>query len=125
MIGLSATIYFASWAGLIFVPLAMFAVYNAQRSAKAMGFIYTQDFIAYRSGWLIKQISLVRLAKTQAVSLRQNPFDRRRNMARLLIDTAGFSLAEHNIDIPYLEIADANFLQKTISQQMNTLEFEW
>jgi membrane protein YdbS with pleckstrin-like domain len=48
------------------------------------------------------------LAKIQAVSRYESPFDRRAAMARVRVDTAGAGERSHRIDIPYLarEVAD-------------------
>lgn len=125
VLGAIATFYFYAELTLLFIPLLVFVFYNAQRSAKAMGYIYFDGYFAYRSGWITKQVSVIRIDKTQAVSLHQNPFDRRRNMARLVLDTAGFTLTDHNIDIRYLDFNEADALQKIISAQLNELAYEW
>lgn len=125
LLGAIATFYFYTELTLLFVPMVAFVFYNAQRSAKAMAYIYFDGYFAYRSGWITKQVSVIRIDKTQAVSLHQNSFDRRRDMARLVLDTAGFTLTDHNIDIRYLDFKEADALQKIISAQLNELAYEW
>jgi len=117
--------FFIEWRAFFLLLLVPLAVYDARRSARAAGFICNDDFIAYRSGWLFRNISIVRLHKAQAVSMRQNLFDRRRAMASLAVDTAGFSFTDHRIDMSYLEYADAERMHKQISAKANELEFEW
>lgn len=125
LLGIVFSIIAANWSALLFTVLSILVIINAQKSARAMQYIYADKFVAYRSGWISRKISIVLIEKAQVVSLRQNPFDRRRNMAKLAVDTAGFSINDHNINIPYLEYSDAMQLQNEISKEVNLLEFEW
>ena len=114
-----------SMVGYVFVMLLPLIVYDAQRNAKAMGYIFNEEFIAYRSGWISKEISVVKIDKAQAVTVRQNPFDKRRVMAKFYIDTAGVALSDHKIMIKYLDFADALRLQARITELTNSHNFEW
>lgn len=113
------------WWALAFVPVFAFVVYDAQRSAKAMAYMFNDEFIAYRSGWISKDVSVVKIEKAQVAVIHQNPFDRRRVMAKFYLDTAGMSIIDHKIKIKYMEFADAIFLQKRITYLTNKQEFKW
>ena len=58
--------------------------------------------MAYRSGWLTRRTSLVRMARVQAVELRETWLDRRWGMATVAVDTAGSGEDSHPVDVPYL-----------------------
>ncbi|MBZ0113269.1 MAG: PH domain-containing protein [Thermoanaerobaculia bacterium] len=81
--------------------------------------------IFYRSGWLSKSVSLVPFSKIQTVSLQESPFDRRRCMASLSVDTAGASPMGHRIAIPYLDATVANDLQRRLYAEAEATEFDW
>ncbi len=117
--------YFFKWWALCFILVLPLIVYDAQRSAKAMGYIFNDEFIAYRSGWISKEISVVKIDKSHAVAVRQNPFDKRRMMANFYMDTAGVALSDHKIKIKYLDFSDALHLQKRVTELTNKQEFKW
>ena len=125
LIAACVSAYLFHWWALGFVLLLPLIVYDAQRSTKAMGYIFNDEFIAYRSGWISKEISVVKIDKSHAVAVRQNPFDKRRVMAKFYLDTAGVSISDHKIKIKYLDFSDAIFLQKRITELTNKLEFKW
>lgn len=125
VISLVLAFWIKLWALALFIPAAIWSVYDAQREAKAAAFIYTDDYVVYRSGWLSKDLSIVPMQKGQAADLKQNIFDKRHKMAAFELDTAGVSFFDHGIDIPYLEFDDALQLQKNIIRRTNELEFEW
>ena len=117
--------YFFQWWALGFVLLVPLIVYDAQRSTKAMAYLFNEEFIAYRSGWISKEISVVKVDKSHAVTVSQNPFDKRRAMAKFYVDTAGASISDHKIKIKYLDFSDALFLQKRVTELTNKHEFKW
>ncbi|MBT8140868.1 MAG: PH domain-containing protein [Gammaproteobacteria bacterium] len=117
--------FVAPWWALLVIPLCAWSIYATRKLARSMAYWQSGDLIAYKSGWLSKRLSVVQLKKAQVVRLSENPFDRRRNMASLYVDTAGFSMADHNIDIPYLDKPNALHLQDEINQALCRLEFEW
>ena len=83
------------------VALALAAV-NARRQARHFGWAFTDDVVAFRSGWLWRRVTVARAAKIQAVTLVESPFDRRSSMAGVRIDTAGARVQSHRVAIPYL-----------------------
>ena len=125
IVAASVCAYIFQWWALGFVLLLPLIIYDAQRSVKAMAYIFNEEFIAYRSGWISKEISVVKIDKSHAVAVRQNPFDKRRAMARFYLDTAGVSISDHKIKIKYLNFADAMYLQKSVTELTNKLEFKW
>jgi len=81
--------------------------------------------IAFRSGWWTRRFSIVRFAKIQTVSVGQTPFDRRHDMARLAIDTAGAGKAGHRVNIPFLPHAVASELHERLATEAATRSFRW
>ena len=117
--------YFFQWWALGFILILPLIIYDAQRSTRAMAYIFNEEFIAYRSGWISKEISVVKVDKSHAVTVSQNPFDKRRIMAKFYLDTAGASISDHKIKIKYLDFSDAMHLQKRITELTNKHEFKW
>jgi putative membrane protein len=83
------------------------AVLNAKLSVKYTGWRTTPDAVLFRSGWIWRQMTVVRVERIQGVSLHESPFDRRHGMASVHVDTLGARGAPHVIRIPYLPRGDA------------------
>ena len=60
--------------------------------------------IFFRSGAWTRRLSMAFDDTLQIVSMKQSPFDRRYDHARLHFDTAGAGPAGHRISIPYLDV---------------------
>ena len=83
-------VWIAGWiAGAALVVLAVMFAFRASRIVRGLGWGIAGDVVSFRSGWLARQITLVRTAKIQSVLVRETPFDRRWGMAAVSADTAG------------------------------------
>jgi len=112
-----------SWlAGLALLPLAVVLV---RLRFQRLGYAFGEQLVAYRSGWWVRRLSVVRFAKIQVVDLSQNPFDRRHRMASLRVDTAGAGRTGHRLRIPYLAVATAGDLQSRLALEAARTEFRW
>jgi len=101
-------IYFQPvWGVGLAACLLGWAALNAKLYVKSTGWRTTSDAVFFKSGWILRQMTIVRLERIQAVSLRETPFDRRHRMATVLVDTLGASGAPHVVRIPYVPRADA------------------
>lgn len=97
----------------------------ARRQVARLGWSATEDFVAFRSGWLWRVVTVARVAKIQAVALRESPFDRRTAMARVRVDTAGASDRSVRVDIPYLPIEVASSLHRRLAASAGRTDFRW
>ncbi len=114
------------WRGLaVSVPLVAWAVVTARQHVRHLGWAATDEWVTFRSGWLTRGQTLVKVNRIQAVSTHASPLDRRSAMARVRVDTAGAGDRSHRVDIPYLgeEVADA--LRKRLATQAARTAFKW
>jgi putative membrane protein len=66
----------------------------------------TRKAILYQRGWLTRRLSIVPRNRVQVVQEIVSPFDRRRRMATLVVDTAGASALTGIMRIRYLPVAE-------------------
>lgn len=108
-------------AALLFVLAGVYArTYVAN-----LGWSVTNGSVLFKSGWLWRRTSVARFVKIQTVSLRQTPFDRRRDMARVRVDTAGAGAASHAVHIPYLQAPRAEELAHALTAEAARTTFHW
>lgn len=100
----------AVWALLLLPLLAL----RARLWARYTGWSLAQGVFTFRQGWLDRRWRFVETAKIHAVSLHENPFDRRHDMAALRIDTQGASPLEPALFVPYLPAAEARALAEAL-----------
>lgn len=112
----------ALWLPALALPLIYFAVTGWVRHA---AYALTETAIFFRSGWLARNISVVRFDKMQSVWLSESPFDRRHHMACVKVDTAGAGSMGHRIDIPYLDLDEARAMTRELYREANATEFRW
>jgi putative membrane protein len=89
------------------------------------GYALTDHAILFRSGWLGRQISAVRFINMQTVSMTQSPFDRRKRMASVAVDTAGAGGMGHRIQIPFLDVEVAERILRRLYDETRATEFRW
>jgi putative membrane protein len=119
-------VYVFGWAGflvlLLFVPwLSLMAWTHVRHSHWAT----TEEAIVFRTGWFWRQVTVVPVAKIQAVRRVESPFDRRAAMAGVRVDTAGRALHAHRISIPYLARETASALYQRLALQAARTAFRW
>jgi putative membrane protein len=109
---------FGAWGGL--VMLAMPIVW-ARARLWARHAAYAEvpgGLVAMREGWLSKSWHVAEIAKLQALSLTESPFDRRHGMASLWLDTAGATGGV--LRIPFLPIDEARALHDRLARVMES-----
>ena len=112
------------WWSLLVLPLAAtWAIVTTRKYVDNLGWASTHDVVAFRSGWLLKRVTLAPVARIQAVTQLESPFDRRTMMARVRIDTAGAGDGSHRVDIPYLARDTARALHRRLSAQAASTPF--
>ena len=113
------------WTVAAWLVLCAWAAFAARRHVASLRWALTGEAIAFRSGWLWRYVTVAPLAKVQAVSLVQSPFDRRHRMATVLIDTAGGQDAPHRVHIPFLPQETAHALRDRVVTETATTAFRW
>jgi putative membrane protein len=111
------------WAAGVIALLAVLGLVNARLYVASLGWAKTDRLIAFRSGWIRRSMTIVPLAKIQAVELDESPFDRRHHMASLRVDTAG--AGAHRIDIPYLARPTAEDARVVLAHEAAGTVFRW
>jgi putative membrane protein len=112
----------ALWLPLVILSTAWLIT---RRWVRRAGYALTDGAIYFRSGWLGRQISVVRFGNMQTVSMHQSPFDRRKRMASLAVDTAGAGNMGHRIRIPFLDVGVAGAILNRLYTETRATEFRW
>jgi len=96
-----------------------------RRWVRHAGYALTERAIYFRSGWLSRQMSVVRFVNMQTVSMHQSPFDHRKRMASVAVDTAGAGGTGHRIRIPFLDVDIAGSILQRLYAETRSTEFRW
>ncbi len=111
--------------GIYATLVIVLSVWYAKAYIRTAGYHLSEDLAAFKSGVIFHKETYVRLPKVQTVRLKETLFDRRHNMAKLELDTAGATMGAHHIDIPYLSYNQAQDLYGKISRKIENSAFEW
>src|SRR5690606_26430823 len=113
-----------AWALL---PLALLPVWawRARGLARRAGFALDAHVVAWRSGWLDRRVSFAEVAKLQGVRLLASPFDRRRGMASVVVDTAGAGAFGHRIHMRFLPEAVARRVAAELAARIARSPLAW
>lgn len=125
LLALPALPLLGAWTAALAAGLAAWFALLAWRGLAHMGWAVTDEVVLYRSGWLWRETTVARLARIQAVSLHESPFDRRHGMASVLVDTAGLQAALHRVQVPYLPRDAAGALAAALARAAARTEFRW
>jgi putative membrane protein len=126
--------FLVGWAGLLVLPvmaaslttLSWMHVRHTQWAVRqGSGQAAAEDALVLRSGWLWREITVVPIAKIQAVIRVESPLDRRAAMAGVRVDTAGSVSPTHRISIPYLGRETAVALYDRLASQTAQTAFRW
>ncbi len=107
---------------LVSVPLMLWLERLALRRS---GYALFDEGVAYRSGILTRRTTATFFNKIQSVTLAESPFDRRRDMATIDVDTAGAGAAGHRVRISYIDRPDADRLYETMSARAERTSLTW
>lgn len=109
---------------LVPAPVAYFW-WRATCRHRNRGWQMTEQFVAYRSGFLSHRTTFVLFEKVQSCALHHSYFDRRWNMASLSLDTAGGGQSGQHVAIRYLPHELARALDKELVGRAQVARFDW
>ncbi len=110
---------------VIVLPLVAWTIVSTHQQVKRLRWSATDDVVAFRSGWLRRSETLVKVNRIQAVSVHATPLDRRARMARVRVDTAGAGERSHRVDIPYLAADLARDVADRLAGLAARTAFRW
>ncbi len=116
---LPASILVSVWVLLPGAAIVLWAWRHARGWSRFAGYACDGEFIAYRAGWWHRQWVIARIDKGQTVSISHSPFDRRRGMHTVSVDTAGAALNSFALSVPYLPIDEARALAEVLRARMS------
>jgi putative membrane protein len=117
---------FLKWAAVLVVPLiVLWMVVGTYKYVQHLRWAVTGEVVAFRTGWLSRSLTVVPVARIQAVRRMETPFDRRHGMGRVRIDTAGANEWSHRVDIPYLPRDVAFDLHERLAASAAASTFKW
>ena len=119
--------WFFGATGALPLLLAPWLLWSTRRLAASRAWALNERLIIWRSGWLDRQQSFVEVNRLQGVQLLQSPFDRRRGMATLRIDTAGAHPLSSSlrIDMDYLPETEARELYHRLASRIASTPLAW
>jgi putative membrane protein len=112
------------WTLVLLSSLAALSFVHARRYVATLGWAVTNTAVVFRRGWVWRRLTAARFSKMQTVALHQSPFDRRHDMARVQVDTAG-AAGSDAVNIPYLPARAARDLHLRLSAEASRTHFEW
>jgi putative membrane protein len=107
------------WAALLLLLLPLWWL-RAWRLARWSAWLVDERFVAWRSGWLDRHWQLVEIDRIQLLRVEQSPFDRRRGMANLLIDTAGADPRQPPLRLRYLPEETVSALAARLARRIES-----
>ncbi len=125
LLPMAPLLYFYHGWGLLMLALLPLAFMYAKAYVNKAGYAANDEIIAYRHGVMFHTISIVKVAKIQNISYTQTPFDRRNDMARITVDTAGSNPVSQDINIHYLDVDKVKRLMTKLSTQVSQSKFVW
>ncbi len=92
-------------AAVFAIPIAVgLAWMHAHLYVKHTRWALQSDVLLFQSGWLTRRLTIVPRDRVQSLNVSTSPFDRRRHMASLTVDTAGGGARSAGVRIRYLPV---------------------
>jgi putative membrane protein len=98
---------------LLLLPLLAL---RARQLGRWSAWMVDERFVAWRSGWLDRHWQIVPIDRIQLLRVEQSPFDRRRGMASLLLDTAGAHSSRPALRLRHLPEATVHALAERLGR---------
>jgi putative membrane protein len=113
------------WTLALLAAFWLWSWLDVTREIRGLGWALVDGGVLFRSGWIVKEVSVARFSKLQAVTLTESPFDRRHRMASVDVDTAGAGDLDHRMGIPFLARATADDLRRDLTRHAAQTSFRW
>lgn len=97
----------------------------ATLQARHLGYALAGPCILLRRGWLWRTIYITWVDRVQALAVEASPFDRRHDMAALIVDTAAGGAMGADLRVPYLGAHTARTLQHELAAGVAATRFQW
>ena len=118
-------LFWAGWKAIILLAGLPFVYYLNYQLYLNKGYKVHESYLLWREGWLNRTTLYLPILNIQSVSVSQTPFDRRRNLATLSIDTAGQSNTGGGPEIHHLPYYEAVELQHFLAGRVSESDFTW
>jgi putative membrane protein len=112
------------WWPVMLAGTAM-AVLITHQQVRHLAWAVHDDAVAVRHGWLWRTLAVTPVARIQAVSSTESPFDRRTGMAGVRVDNAAAGGAALGMNIPYLARETARALAARLATGAAQTTFRW
>lgn len=119
------TLLATGWMCLAWLPAIPLVYYLNVQWYRNTGYWVGEKFVLSRRGWLNRNTLFLPVKNIQNVSLTQNPFDRRLNLATVSIDAAGQSNTGGGPVIRNLPIEEARSLHQFLVKQVANSTSKW
>jgi putative membrane protein len=113
------------WTLALLVALWMWSWLDVSMTIRNLGWALVDRAVLFKSGWIVREVSVARFSKLQAVTLSESPFDRRHRMASVDVDTAGAGDLGHRLGVPYLARDVADGLSQQLTRHAARTSFRW
>jgi putative membrane protein len=113
------------WLGLwplLFIP-TVYAL--SVLSYRHLGYALEEKYFRTRRGWFSRATHIVPIRNTQAIIIRQTPFDRRHGVATLSIDTAGQANTGGGPRINNVPWDEAVAVATALARRASDLRYRW
>jgi putative membrane protein len=114
-----AVLFVSHWMLVPAAAIVGWSWLHARGWARFAAYACDGDYVAFRAGWLHRQWTVAAIGKGQTVSISHSPFDRRRGMHTVGMDTAGARLSSFSLSVPYLPTDEAAALAETLRQRIS------
>ena len=114
-----------AWTLCLLAMLLILSFVHARRYVASLGWAVVDNAVLFRRGWVWKRFTAARFSKMQTIALHRSPFDRRHDMARVQVDTAGARGDSDAVNIPYLQADVARHLHGRLAIEASRTSFEW
>jgi putative membrane protein len=107
-------------AAVFSIPIVVaLAWMHAHLHVKYTRWALERNVLLFRTGWLTRRLTIVPRDRVQSLNVSESPFDRRRHMASLSVDTAGGSAKSAGVHIRYLPTDVARRLAAALYATVN------
>ena len=113
------------WTPGLLALLWAWAWLDVTMTIRHLGWALADRAVLFKSGWVVREVSVARFSKLQAVTMTESPFDRRYRMAAVDVDTAGAGDLHHRLGVPYLARETAERLREQLTRQAASTSFRW